>query len=124
MFYGASPIIFERAKELRLSMTRSELRLWEELRNNKFGVRFKAQHPIKNFIADFYCHRAKLVVEVDGGIHQIKSVKEHDEGRTHELQQLGISVIRFTNDDVERDMIGVLRKISLELKPLCIETKG
>lgn len=116
MFYGASPVIFERAKSLRLCMTPSELKLWEEVRNNKLGVRFKAQHPIKNFIADFYCHKAKLVVELDGGIHSIESVKEHDGGRTYELEQLGIKVIRFTNYEVENNLVGVLYKIGLELK--------
>lgn len=116
MFYGASPAIFERAKRLRLCMTPSELKLWEEVRNNKLGVRFKAQHPIKNFIADFYCHKAKLVVELDGGIHLIESVKEHDGGRTYELEQLGIKVIRFTNYEVENNLVGVLYKIGLELE--------
>ncbi len=119
MFYGAAPIIFERAKKLRLNMTLSELRLWNEVRNNKLGVRFKAQHPIKTFIADFYCHKAKLVVELDGSIHNTIDAKEHDAERTHELEQLGIKVIRFTNDEVERNIAWVLNKIGLELRQCC-----
>ncbi len=70
MFYGATPPIFEKAKILRNNMTRHEKLLWDELRNNRiFGLRFKAQHPIDTFIADFYCHKLKLVIEMDGQYH-------------------------------------------------------
>ncbi|GAB4246991.1 MAG: hypothetical protein Tsb0034_26070 [Ekhidna sp.] len=70
MFYGATPSIFEKAKMLRQNMTRQELILWKELSANKLlGLRFKAQHPIGNFIADFYCHKLKLVIEIDGDSH-------------------------------------------------------
>lgn len=70
MFYGASSALFAKAKQLRENMTPSELLLWQELKENKLGVRFKPQHPLKYFIADFYCHQLKLVIEVDGEIHQ------------------------------------------------------
>jgi very-short-patch-repair endonuclease len=86
MFYGASPIIFERAKLLRESMTEAEKRLWLFLNKNKImGLRFRAQHPIERFIADFYCHAIKLVIEVDGDIHKNQENQEYDIGRTAEL---------------------------------------
>jgi len=66
MYFGAIPKLFEFAKELRNKMTPAELFLWEALRKNKLGVRFKPQHPLDRYIADFYCHKVKLVIEVDG----------------------------------------------------------
>ena len=70
MFYGAKPVTFERANLLRKSMTPSEKKLWQFLKNKQLNrLRFRRQHPINIFIADFYCHSAKLVVELDGEIH-------------------------------------------------------
>ena len=70
MFYGATPLIFERANQLRKHQTESEKLLWEILKNKRMlGLRFKRQHPIDKYIADFYCHSLKLVIEVDGKIH-------------------------------------------------------
>ena len=70
MFYGAKPELFARAKYLRENMTESEQLLWHKLRNNQLKYRFKAQHPIDIFIADFYCHQKQLVIEIDGKIHE------------------------------------------------------
>jgi len=68
MFYGALPILFELARKLRDHKTEAELFLWNHLDNLKYlNVRFKRQHPILYFVADFYCHKAKLIIEVDGG---------------------------------------------------------
>jgi very-short-patch-repair endonuclease len=101
MFYGAKPIIFERAKELRADMTEAEQIVWKFLQKKKvMGYRFRAQHPINQFIADFYCHQLKLVIEVDGGIHKKTELKEYDINRTYELEKFGIKVIRFTNNSV------------------------
>jgi cyclase len=69
MFYGALPIHFELAKKLRDKQTEAEIFLWNHLAKIK-GVRFKRQHPILYFIADFYCHKAKLIIEVDGEYHK------------------------------------------------------
>ncbi len=72
MFYGASPKIFELAKDIRDRQTEAERVLWERLRLNRVdGYRFKPQHPISNFIVDFYCHKAKLVVEINGDSHNL-----------------------------------------------------
>jgi very-short-patch-repair endonuclease len=96
MFYGASPSIFEKAKELRKKLTHEEELLWSRLKQNQIsGLRFKSQHPISKYIADFYCHKLKLVIEVDGGIHNSKKSKEYDEGRNHDMHELGIKVIRL-----------------------------
>jgi len=109
MFYGAKRKIFERAKELRKNMTVAEKQLWNRLNSKQLGVRFKRQHPIDIFIADFYCHQYKLVVEVDGEYHNEQI--EYDEGRTAELERFGITVIRFTNDDVMEDIDRVVEEI-------------
>lgn len=110
MFYGASPNIFSNAKNLRNNMTEAELILWKNLRNNALGVRFKPQHPAGIFILDFYCHKLKLAIEVDGGIHDTK--KEYDEGRESELEELGIKVIRFRNNEVIQNTKSVIIEIT------------
>ena len=109
MFYGAKRAIFQNAEILRKNMTTAEKKLWNRLNKSQLGVRFKAQHPIDIFIADFYCHQFKLVVELDGEIH--KSQQEYDEGRTAELEHKGITVIRFSNEEVLMDIDKVVEKI-------------
>jgi very-short-patch-repair endonuclease len=101
MFFGASPIIFERAKLLRTAMTDAEKKIWELVCKNKLmGLRFRAQHPINRFIADFYCHPLKLVIEIDGSIHDIPENHEDDIVREIELEKFGLKIIRFTNEEV------------------------
>ncbi len=112
MFYGAKPALFEKARQLRNNMTVSEFILWDELMDKSLGVRFKAQHPIKNYIVDFYCHKAKLIIEVDGGIHDLDENIEYDKGRTYELEQLGLKVIRFTNNEVKYGLRKVMDEIN------------
>jgi cyclase len=70
---------------LRRKPTHEEKLLWQFLKVNKLGVRFKRQHPIWLYIADFYCHEIKLVIEVDGSIHNVKEVMEHDMIRRHSI---------------------------------------
>jgi phosphoribosylanthranilate isomerase len=117
MFYGAEPILFEFAKINRLNPTEAEEFLWKQISVNKFGVRFKRQHPILYFIADFYCHQSKLVIEVDGGYHKIPSQYEYDCNRDSELKELGLKVIRFTNEEVLFDIENVLKRITEEITP-------
>lgn len=112
MFYGAPPHIFEKAGELRKTMTNAEQLLWEQLNKKQLGYKFRRQHPISEFIADFYCHAAKLVVEVDGGIHKLKEQKNYDLARSKELKKLGITVLRFTNEQVEnglKTVVGIIK---------------
>jgi very-short-patch-repair endonuclease len=121
MFYNAKPHIFEKAKMLRKNMTESEEILWEQLKKKKLlGLRFRPQHPIDIFIADFYCHPLKLVVEVDGGIHKSKEQKEYDLEREGEFDNWGIQVIRFTNDEIENNITQVIK----ELEQVCIKRKS
>ncbi len=116
MYYGANTVIFQNAKQLRNNMTETESKLWERLAKNKLKVRFKPQHPIASFVADFYCHKAKLIVEVDGGTHYTKDGKEQDALRTNELERLGLLVIRFSNSQVLADIDSVIAEISEQIK--------
>ncbi len=120
MFYDAKPHLFEKAKALRKNMTEAERLLWSGLSKKQLaGFRFKAQHPIDIFIADFYCHALKLVIEVDGGVHNSSDQKLYDEGRTAELEAYGIKVVRFTNDAVQNHIESVL----MEILRICNELK-
>ncbi len=96
LFYGASPLIFKRANDLRKRMTPAESALWTLLTNKQLGgYKFRRQHPAKNFILDFYCHQLKLAIELDGGIHTDLDQADYDRGRTYELNELGIEVLRL-----------------------------
>ena len=99
----------QRAKELRRDMTPAEKILWQELRANKLGVHFRRQQVIAGFIVDFYCHKAALVIEVDGDIHDLQ--QEDDARREKVLREMGLRVVRFGNEEVVRDLAGVLRNV-------------
>jgi very-short-patch-repair endonuclease len=99
----------QRAKKLRREMTPAEKILWEELRANRLGVHFRRQQVIEGFIVDFYCHKAGLVIEVDGDVHDLQ--KEEDERREKVLSVLGLRVVRFRNDEVLRELSAVVGKI-------------
>jgi len=115
MYNGAEPILFEFAKKLKANPTEAESVLWLYLSNNQIGFRFKRQHPIKHFIADFYCHKAKLVIEIDGGYHQLPEQYEYDKNRDYELEELELKVIRFTNEQVLFDIENTMKSIQKEL---------
>lgn len=116
MYYGAEPILFEFAKEMRNHLTEAEAYLWRFLSEGYFDYHFRRQHPIKYFIADFYCHAFKLVIEVDGGYHGIPEQYEYDCERDWELSLLGITVLRFTNEEVLYDIEHVLQIINNKLQ--------
>jgi very-short-patch-repair endonuclease len=102
----------ERSHELRREMTPAERRLWQEVRAGKLGVRFRRQQIIAGFIVDFYCHKAALVVEVDGDIHDLQ--QEEDTKREKVLREMGLTIVRFRNEDVIRDLptvIGNIRRL-------------
>jgi very-short-patch-repair endonuclease len=113
-YFGASPTTKAQAAELRKNMTIAEKVLWQQLRNCQIdGLKFRRQHPVDIFILDFYCHERKLAVEVDGGIHNEAAQKEWDENRTYELNEFGIKVLRFTNEDIidrTRDVIKTIKE--------------
>lgn len=81
-------------------------------REKILGLRFRPQHPIDIFIADFYCHSLKLVIEIDGGIHKNNKQKKYDIGREAELNDFGIEVIRFTNEKVINHINEVVDEIT------------
>jgi very-short-patch-repair endonuclease len=118
MFFGAKRDIFEIAKYLRKNMTRTELILWKKLKDRDlFKFKFRRQHPIDIFIVDFYCHELKLVIEVDGEIHNIDT-KDYDLGRESDLNRFGITVLRFTNEQVIFNMNFVVSAILAMIREL------
>lgn len=117
MHQDANPHLFEKAKILRYQkMTRHELILWEHINKKQIlGQRFRRQHPIFNYILDFFCLSYRLCIEVDGGNHSDENISEFDEFRTEYLNSLGIKVLRFTNEDIENYLPVVLEKIEQDL---------
>lgn len=124
MFYGASPTVFGNAKELRSNMTLAEQKLWDRLSKKQImGMKFRRQHPIGGYVADFYCHAAQLAIEVDGKHHEDKRQEEHDERRTLDLEELGIKVARFRNEEIFKNMDEVLEKITVLVKERAPESQ-
>jgi very-short-patch-repair endonuclease len=98
------------ARQNRQAPTDAEARLWDSLRGSRLeGLRFRRQHAIDPFIVDFYCARAKLVIEVDGPIH--RSSVEQDQARQEDLNRRGLTVIRFSNEEVMNSIDSVVDRI-------------
>jgi very-short-patch-repair endonuclease len=98
----------DRAKQLRRTMTRAETLLWRHLKADRLaGLNFRRQAPIGNYIADFIAHSRKLIVEVDGESHDFEERIRRDERRDAWLASRGYRVLRFTNDDVMKNLEGV-----------------
>jgi cyclase len=118
MYYGATPALLEFARQLRLNETEAEKELWRHLSKKQVnGMRFRRQHPVLYFIADFFCPQAKLVIEVDGGIHNLPAQYEYDRNRDRELMSLGLKVLRFTNEEVFSNIDKVVETIITEINP-------
>jgi very-short-patch-repair endonuclease len=101
----------ERSRELRRAMTKAERILWEQLRGSRLnGLKFRRQQIIDGFIADFYCHTAGLVVEVDGAVHRAQT--EYDARRDRVMMARGLRVLRLSNDEVEKDLASALDRIA------------
>ena len=113
MFYKANPYIFATAKKLRSELTHSEMVLWGFLRTKPFGYKFRRQHPLGSYIVDFYCHRLKLVIEVDGSIHNSKEIKKYDEERQKVIEEYGIKVVRFANNQIMNSLEKVIRQLEI-----------
>ncbi|WP_108423743.1 endonuclease domain-containing protein [Flagellimonas amoyensis] len=104
-------------KKLRNNATPAEAFLWRHLKAKKLcGRRFNRQHSIKNYIVDFYCAAEKLVIELDGAVHQSPKAQEYDKKRTEILNELGYTVIRFENKMVFENLESVLSEISEHFK--------
>ena len=116
---GAQPRLFHYARENRQQATEAEKILWKHLRNRKLkGFKFRRQSPVADFVADFFCVECNLVVEVDGKYHESIEQRQYDEGRTYELSELKIRVVRFTNDEVCKNIRFVLKEIAKHLIPV------
>jgi very-short-patch-repair endonuclease len=109
----------EYARELRHRTTEAEQKLWASLRNRQLqGKKFRRQHAIANYVVDFYCNEAKLAIELDGNFHTETEAKEYDKLRTILLNELGITVLRFWNEEVIKSPDKVLQKISKHLQQI------
>jgi very-short-patch-repair endonuclease len=105
-----SPKIRQRARELRRQMTPAEKLLWDRLRDRRLaGLKFRRQHPLGCFVADFYCAKHRLAIEIDGSSHQ--TWQEYDATRTSVIEEMGCRVIRFRNEQVLDDIESVLAAI-------------
>ena len=107
--------LIPRAKELRKNATRQEKNLWYGFLNS-YPVRFQRQKSIDSFVADFYCHEAKLVVELDGSQHYEEAGIARDKERSAILEKYGLKVIRFSNLEVDRNFQGVCTALDLAVK--------
>lgn len=111
MHFGAPASVFLNAKKLRKNPTRAEATLWAHLRRNKMNVKFRRQHPVGPYICDFYCHTFKLVIEIDGGVHEEEEQKLKDLQRENDLINFGLRILRFSNEEVTCDIQKVLGEI-------------
>ena len=116
MHFGASHLLFKRAEELRKFPTYEEDVIWGFLKGNQLGVRFRRQHPILFYIADFYCHQLKLVIEIDGSIHNKEEVKINDAIRQRDIEDLGITILRFSNSQVKNNPEIILEQINKKIE--------
>jgi type I restriction enzyme M protein len=108
--------LLERARELRAKQTPAEELLWELLRDRQLcDAKFRRQHQFGDYLCDFYCHEAKLVIECDGSPHETSSRIQHDAKRDAYLRSQGLTVLRFTNDRVINEVPAVLNEIALHL---------
>lgn len=115
------PVAIKLCRELRKNSTHTEKIFWEAVRNRKFmGKKFNRQFPLfydmggkeSFYIADFYCHELKLIIEIDGGYHEKQ--KEYDKPRTEDINDLGLTVIRFTNSEISTDLHKCLSIIKMQ----------
>ena len=120
MHLGARASVFKNADRLRRNPTEAEDILWSYLRNSQMeGVKFRRQHPMKGYVADFYAHSLKFVIELDGGYHNDSVQKFYDKDREDNLIAHNINVLRFTNEEVIDNInyvLSVIREKIISLK--------
>ncbi|MFA5130355.1 MAG: endonuclease domain-containing protein [Patescibacteria group bacterium] len=105
----------DRARDMRKNMTHAECLFWSSVKNKQFhGLKFLRQKPLLGYIVDFYCAELKLVIEIDGSVHNTS--KEYDMNRTNDLQLFGIRIIRYTNNQIEFDIKSVLNHLTDAIK--------
>ena len=115
--------IREVCRRFRKNQTKTEIAFWKVARNRQiaefkilrqYPIRFEWDNQIRFFIADFYCHKAKLVIEIDGGIHETQ--KEYDKMREQIINQLGYNIIRFSNNEVLKEIDRVIEKLVIKIQ--------
>lgn len=116
MFLGASDLIFKNAADLRNNMTAAKMLLWGHLKGSQLGAKFRRQHPIGIYIADFYCHQHELIIELDGSVHNVPEVAENDTQRQLNLEAEGIKFLRFKNERIFNQLEEVLIEIKDAIK--------
>jgi very-short-patch-repair endonuclease len=105
------------ARQLRQEQTDAEVLLWFLLRGRRFcGFKFRRQYPLGGYILDFYCHSARLAIELDGGGHNTEEQRRYDQERTKVLEGAGIRVVRFWNNDVLNFFEDVMEEIHTQLQ--------
>ncbi len=118
-FIRNDPTVKETRRNLRSNQTDAEKLLWSHLRNKQFcGLKFYRQYSIGKYILDFYCSKLRLAIELDGGQHAEENIKRHDNTRSEYLKEQEIKVIRFWNNDVMKNIEGVLHEIKEIVTPL------
>ena len=115
MHAGAEREIYQRARELRDRSTQAEEVLWGYLKAKPQGLKFRRQHPYSVYILDFYCHALKLVIEVDGSIHNLEDVKANDQQRQGLLEKDGLTVLRFTNEEILTNLAEIINKVEYQI---------
>jgi very-short-patch-repair endonuclease len=116
IYFGAGPELLRFAGDLRKAMTPAEKVLWKRLRNKQVkGFRFRRQHALKDFVVDFFCYDAMLVIEIDGEVHDDPRQNERDFQSTNILKRLGIREIRIKNEEVLNQTDYVINKIESAL---------
>lgn len=116
MHERASPKVFQNAAKLRDHMTVSEKKLWGYLGTKPMRFKFRRQHSLAGYVLDFYCHKLRLSIEIDGNYHLKTEQKEKDEERTEYLKNLGITEIRFTNYQVLHKFETIIENINNRLQ--------
>jgi very-short-patch-repair endonuclease len=108
--------LLDRRRELRTKPTPQEEKLWWYLKDKRTGYKFRRQHSVGGYILDFYCKEKRLIVEIDGGIHQTSEAHEYDKVRDKFFTELDYKVLRFRNNEIEEDINGVVVKIKSHLQ--------
>jgi very-short-patch-repair endonuclease len=114
--WACKPDIFNKSRVLRKSMSPAEKVLWRYLRNNKLGgLKFRKQHLLDIFIADFYCHKKKLIIGLCGGINDTVEQRGYNDGRSFELEEKSFKMLRFRDEGIISNIEYVLSKIKDQL---------
>ena len=109
-------------KNLRNNMTKTEIILWSKLKGKQLGYKFRRQHGIGKYIVDFYCPKLRLIIEVDGDVHAYENNIKKDKERQRFLESLNFKVKRYTNNDVFKNLNGVLEDLIATMEAIDISS--